>query len=103
MGAAEETFAAIAEELLREPGIDEGTGFGTNPGLRAGGKIFAMLVRGELVFKLPADRVGELTAGGGARRLAVGKREMREWIAVTDADRYDCDALAREALDFVRG
>ena len=40
------SFDAIANELLGEPGVDEGTGFGNNPGLRVGGKIFAMEVDG---------------------------------------------------------
>ena len=38
-------FGAIAERLLSEDGVTEGTGFGANAGLRVGGKIFAMLVR----------------------------------------------------------
>ena len=100
---AEAEFAAIANDLLGEPDIDEGTGFGTNPGLRTGGKIFAMLVRGELVVKLPAERCTELAAAGGARSFEVGRRTMREWLAVEPGAPHDWAALAREALAYVRG
>jgi hypothetical protein len=93
-------FDSIANELLAEPGIDEGTGFGTNPGLRVGGKIFAMLVRGQLVVKLPAERCDALAAGGGAEPFVVGRRTMREWVAV-EPGADDWAALAREALAFV--
>jgi hypothetical protein len=95
-------FDAIANELLAEPGVDEGTGFGSNPGLRVGGKIFAMVVDGNLVVKLPADRCAELAAGDGAAPFQIGKRQMREWVSVAPGT-HDWPALAREALTFVRG
>ena len=94
------SFDAIAKEFLSEPGVDEGTGFGSNPGLRVGGKIFAMQVDGRLVVKLPADRVAALTAAG-AQPFVVGKRTMREWVSV-EPGAHDWRALAGEALAFVR-
>ena len=93
---------AIARDLLGEPGVDEGRGFGKMPGLRVGGKIFAMLVDRELVLKLPAQRCTALVEEGGARPFEIGKRQMREWVAVEDDERHDWNALAREALAFVR-
>ena len=102
MTSAEATFASIAEQLLREPGVSEGTGFGSNPGLNVGGKIFAMLVRDELVVKLPAGRCAELVAGGSARPFERGQgRPMKEWITVGAAGAPEWPALAREALAFV--
>jgi hypothetical protein len=100
---ADAAFDAIADELLREPGVEEGTGFGTNRGLRTGGKIFAMLVGGELVVKLPAERCAELKSAPGARTFEVGKRSMREWVSLHPARSQDWNVLAREALAFVRG
>jgi len=101
---AEEIVADLAAELLPEPDVEEGTGFGNNPGLRSGGKIFAMAVRGELVFKLPPDRCAELAATGNAHPFAVGKREMHEWIAFERLDGgEDFAALAREARAFAAG
>ena len=102
MSEAEPGFSEIAAQLLREPGVTEGTGFGSNPGLRVGGKIFAMLVRGELVVKLPAARCAELAAAGSARPFDSGKGPLREWVTVGDAVAADWPELTREALAFVR-
>jgi 2-C-methyl-D-erythritol 4-phosphate cytidylyltransferase len=99
---ADAAFAAIAQRLLREPGVEGGTGFGKNPGLRAGGKIFAMLVRGELVVKLPAQRSAALVEGPAARTFTVGQRSMREWVSIEHGGPHDWAALAGEALVFVR-
>lgn len=77
----EAAFASLADELRAEPGVADGTGFGSMPGLRAGRTIFTMLVKGELVVKLPAERCGALIEAGGP---------------------HDWAALAREALEFVR-
>jgi len=96
-------FAAIAERLLREEGVSEGTGFGANAGLRVGGKIFAMLVRGELVVKLPAVRCVELVASGIARPFDRGQgRPLKAWITVSESAAAEWPALASEALAFVR-
>jgi hypothetical protein len=105
MPDARESFAAIAGRLLGEPGVDEGTGFGTKAGLRVGGRIFAMLSRDEqLVVKLPAPRCAELVAAGVAVPCTAGKgRPMREWVVVGDGARDDWPDLARDALAFVGG
>jgi len=101
---AEQILADLRAELLPEPDVEEGTGFGSNLGLRTGGKIFAMEVRGEVVFKLPPGRCEALVAGGNARFFVVGKREMREWIAFDTLDGgEDFAGLAREARAFVAG
>lgn len=99
--AAEVAFDGVAAALLPEPDVDEGTGFGTNPGLRTGGKIFAMLINGELVVKLPADRCAELVAAGSARPLEMGQRRMREWVRVREVDEARWRQLAQEARAYV--
>ncbi len=100
----EELWERIADPLLALPGITSGTGFGGNSGLRTGGKIFAMLVRGELVVKLPMDRVDALTATGVARRFDAGKgAPMREWAVVPPAAARRWSGLVEEARTFVAG
>lgn len=56
----------------RQAAGDGGTGFGRSEGLRVSGRIFAMLVKGELVVKLPKGRVDELTASGVGHRSDPG-------------------------------
>ena len=101
MSSPEAGYERIVDAYRGRPGVTEGTGFGSNPGLRVGGKIFAMLVRGELVVKLPAARVDELV-GEGASRFDAGKgRPMREWASVP-ASRADVwPELVAEAFLFV--
>jgi hypothetical protein len=104
MVAAAERFSSISEAELGRRGVSAGTGFGTNPGLRIRGKIFAMLVRGELVVKLPKDRVTELSEGGVGRMFDAGKgRPMKEWLAVPVRQGRRWDGLVDEARTFVGG
>ena len=103
MAGAEERFAALAARLGREQDVSQGTGFGRTPGLRTGGKIFAMLAHGRLVVKLPRERVDGLVAAGSAERFDPGHgRVMREWASLDPAAPEDWDALAAEAREFVR-
>jgi hypothetical protein len=99
----EQRFDRIAARHLSDAGVSEGTGFGANAGLRVGGRIFAMLVRGELVVKLPAERVTAIVDAGQATRFDAGKsRPMREWASIPAESDADWDALADEACRYVR-
>jgi hypothetical protein len=98
----DELFAPIVARFEGRDGITLGTGFGSNPGLRIHGKIFAMLTGGRLVVKLPKARVDELVASGSAVRFEPGAgRVMREWASVTPDSAGDWADLADEALMFV--
>jgi TfoX/Sxy family transcriptional regulator of competence genes len=98
----EQLWEPIARDQLARRGVTGGTGFGTNEGLRVSGKIFAMLVRGELVVKLPRDRVEELVEAGAARRFDAGKgRPMKEWASVPASASRRWRGLVEEARTFV--
>lgn len=76
-GAArpEDRFEDLVDELLGYAGVTPprgGSGFGRSA-LRWERKIFAMLVRGRLVVKLPAPRVDALVADGDGVRFDANK------------------------------
>ena len=78
-------------------------GWGSNSvALKTRGKIFAMLVRGDLVLKLPGLTVDGIVAAHGARRFDPrgDGRVMKEWLVVPPNLR-DRVKLAREAFEFV--
>jgi hypothetical protein len=104
----EERFATIVEALLSHPDVtppSDGTqskkGFGSS-GLKIHNKIFAMLVKGKLVVKLPRSRVDALIASGDGERFDPGHgRLMKEWVAVEPTSEQEWLPLAREAMEFV--
>lgn len=98
-------YEDLVDDLLGEPGVTPprgGAGFGRSA-IKYNGKIFAMLVRGQVVLKLPETRVDELTAAGDGVRFDANKgTAMREWLALRRDAGQDWLALAREALAFAR-
>ncbi|HEV3478555.1 MAG TPA: MmcQ/YjbR family DNA-binding protein [Gaiellaceae bacterium] len=102
MSAAEQRFEQLSGSFLSDPDVTQGTGFGSAPGLRVGGKIFAMCVKDELVVKLPKQRVDELVAAGAGTQFDPGHgRLMKEWASVPPESSEDWERLAGEALRFV--
>lgn len=101
----EERFATIVEELLNNPDVtppSNGRSFGSS-GLKVRQKIFAMLVRGKLVVKLPKARVDELVASREGERYDPRHdgRLMKEWITIEPTSSVEWLPLAREAMEFV--
>src|SRR5947208_15629698 len=98
----ERLFEQLAARFLVDPSVSEGTGFGSNPGLRVGKKIFAMLNDGQLVVKLPKDHVDRLVAERKATRFDAGRgREMKEWATIPARGARDWESLVDEAFRFV--
>ncbi len=101
----DERYSSLARSILATSSaarIGEGKGFGSSGQLKIDGKIFAMLVRGELVVKLPGDRVDALVDSGDGERFDAGKgKPMREWFVLSMTSRKSWLALAREAMTFV--
>jgi hypothetical protein len=95
-------FDEVVERFMGDPRVTGGTGFGASLGRRVDGRIFAMLVRDELVVKLPRQRVDALIAAGTARWFDAGKgRPMREWASIGGADAAAWPELVVEAYVFV--
>jgi hypothetical protein len=91
------------EQLLARDGVTEGKML-QNLGLRSGnGKFFAFERRGELVVKLPADRVAELIASGVGSVMDRGQpgRPLKEWVCLRPVDDATAAAYMREARSFV--
>lgn len=101
----DDRFEALVAELLSVPGVTPpgaGRGFGSHA-LRFQNRIFAMLVRGRLVLKLPADRVDTLVSGGAGVHFDANKgTPMKEWFSLDPESRLAWLPLAREALEFSR-
>ena len=102
----EELFADLIDAFAGSPGVtlprESGrSGFGSHA-LKVNGSIFAMLVRGHLVVKLPRERVGALVGSGVGVPFDANKgKPMKEWLTVTSADNERWLSLSREALEFV--
>lgn len=98
----DQRFQQLAAQYTNHPTVSEGSGFGASPGLRVGGKIFAMLIRGQLVVKLPKARVDELVASGVGAQFDPGHgRLMKEWVTVSLRGDDRWNELADEAFAFV--
>jgi hypothetical protein len=101
----QQRYQDLVDELTAAEGIEPpggGRGFGRDA-LRYHGKIFAMLVRGQLVLKLPRGRVDELVAAGHGVRFDAGRgTAMKEWLSLSPESALSWPLLARQALDFVR-
>jgi hypothetical protein len=102
----ETRYAELLRKLSGDAGvttISKGKGFGSSGQLKVRGRIFAMLVRGELVVKLPSGRVDELVAQGRGTRFDAGKgKPMREWFVLSPTSNIRWLTLAQQALDFVK-
>jgi len=96
------TYEIIAEELQADPAVRTGVMFG-HKCLKTGRKMFACEYEGELLLKLPPDRLEELKRDGARDFNPMGRR-MNGWILVAepadDAVGLWLD-LAEEAKAFV--
>ncbi|BDG05090.1 MmcQ/YjbR family DNA-binding protein [Anaeromyxobacter oryzae] len=101
--AVDPRFAEVVRAFSSKPGVTAGKTM-ASPGLKARGKIFAMLVRGRLVVKLPRERVDALVAAGRGARFDPRRdgRTMKEWIVV-EGDDPPWTELAGDAYRFVLG
>jgi hypothetical protein len=100
---ANDRFAHIADSLRGEPGLQAGTGFSTDSGLRSDGKLFAMLRDGRLVVRLPGSRADELVgADAAARFYGVQNARLAQWVALSYSEPESWLVPANEALRYAR-
>jgi len=94
-------FAHVAAAFAGDREVGLGRMFSSSSVLNVKGKIFAMLVKGKFVAKLPKERVDGLVATGAGEYFDPGHgRLMKEWVTVADA-RPRWVELAKEAHAFV--
>lgn len=98
----EQAFADLADQLLvHHPRLQRGRMFGS-PTLPTGGKVFAMVVKGRLVAKLPHDQVSRLLASGDGEPFDPGHgRVMRQWVSLRPADPATLARLVDRARTYV--
>lgn len=96
-------LAELMSAVAGLPGVTLGKAL-HQPGLMADGRLFAFPYHGDLVLKLPSERIDALIESHEARRFERGQgRPMREWIVLPAATKQDWPGLVREAYSFVSG
>ncbi len=101
-GDATRYYWRIAEPYLQRPGVDRGTLMGF-PCLRVNGDFFTTCEHesGDLIVKLPEQRVAALIDAGRGIACAPAGRVFQEWLRVSRRNRKTWTRLMDEALMFV--
>jgi hypothetical protein len=97
-------FWEASASVLTHPDVATGTMMGF-PCLRLSGAFFASCDRrsGDLIVKLPRQRVQELITAGVRKPFAPAGRTFREWVLIDDHDPARWAELIDEARTFVSG
>jgi TfoX/Sxy family transcriptional regulator of competence genes len=95
-------FQKVVSMFADHRDVKFGKMFGSSSVLNVDGKIFAMCRKGDLVVKLPQDRVDQLVEAHKGTRFDPGHgRIMKEWIVIP-AKKEDWQKLSKEAYGFVK-
>jgi len=98
---AHQVFDPIAEGYLARDDVDIGPMFGSE-GVRVRGKVFAFVGHaGDLIVKLPEERVDELASRGEGARMAIRERMLREWAVLDLAHAARWADVVAEAFAYV--
>ena len=102
-GDSRQRYDSLAQQLATSSGVTAGQMFGM-PTLKAGSKAFAGLFQDAMVFKLSGAAHATALGLPGAHLFdPSGMRPMKEWVVVPANHAGEWEALARAALDYVRG
>lgn len=95
-------FWELADEMIAAGLAHEGSMMGHRC-LRVDGEFLAMIFpkTGQLVIKLPQNRVSEVIYGGSGSEFSPAGRIFREWVAVDEIDTELWRTLLEEGRDFV--
>jgi hypothetical protein len=96
-------YDELTDDLLYDPVIGRATMMGY-PCVRLAGRFLASYDNkaGELVVKLPRDRVSVLVEQGVGEPFAPAGKVFREWVSIPAVERQRWQALLAEAVDFAR-
>jgi len=95
-------FAKVVSTFVGYRDVKFGKMFSSSSVLNVDGKIFAMCRKGELVVKLPKERVDELIVARKGTRFDPGHgRIMKEWVVIPPK-KEDWQKLSKEAYSFVK-
>ena len=101
------TVDELVAYCLAKPGATEDYPWGEEElTAKVGGKVFACEHDGELLTKLPPDRIDELKAKGARDFEPMAGRRMNGWVKVPEPDETAVrlwTVLAEEAKAFVAG
>jgi hypothetical protein len=97
-----EAFAGASDVTLPTEDPTAKRGFGSSA-LKVKDKIFAMLVGGRLVVKLPRARVDALVAAGDGECFDPrhNGHVMKEWLVVAPGHEDEWRTLAQDAMRYV--
>jgi len=99
--AAQKFHEALSRRMLRQRGVTTKTQFGS-AALLIQGKVFTFPWKGDLVFKLPEERVAALIAAKKGKLFDAGSgRTSKTWVAVLPSAKALWPKLALEAKAFV--
>jgi hypothetical protein len=97
---AEKQYDKIAEALA-DDGAAKSQMFGM-PTMKVGGKAFAGIRNGEMVFKLTGEAHARALAMKGAHLFdPMDGRPMKEWVVVPATGAKEWQSLAKDALEYV--
>jgi hypothetical protein len=100
---ARDLYDELTDDLLYDPAIGRSTMMGY-PCIRLAGRFLASYDEkaGQLIVKLPSERVAELVQSGTGAQFAPAGKVFREWVAIPTIDPQLWRTLLAEAVTFAR-